>query len=65
MIYFIETSAWIKFFIMEDGTREIQDFILKESHQSESNIFAASAVTYAEMHATFKRSLNGNRLTEE
>ena len=64
MIYFIDTSAWIKFFIMEDGTQEIQDFILKES-QSESNIFAAYAVTYAEMHATFKRSLNGNRLTEE
>ena len=30
-----------------------------------TKIFAASAVTYAEMHATFKRSLNGNRLTEE
>jgi predicted nucleic acid-binding protein len=64
MIYFIDTSAWIKFFIKEDGTREIQDFILKES-QSESNIFAASAVIHAEMHATFKRSLNGNRLTEK
>ena len=56
MIYFIDTSAWIKFFIIEDGTQEIQDLILIES-QSESNIFAASAVTYAEMHATYKHSL--------
>jgi len=64
MIYFIDTSAWIKFFIIEDGTQEIQDLILIES-QSESNIFAASAVTYAEMHATFKRSLKGNRITED
>lgn len=63
MIYFIDTSAWIKFFIMEVGTQEIQNFILARS-ESESNIFAASIVTYAEMHATLKRCLKANRIIE-
>ena len=57
MIIFIDTSAWIKFFIEEEGTQEIQDFILRESG-IETNQFSASAVTYAEMHATLKRAKN-------
>jgi predicted nucleic acid-binding protein len=62
MIIFIDTSAWIKFFIKEEGTQEIQEFILRES-SIEANQFSASAVTYAEMHATLKRALKGQRIT--
>jgi len=64
MIIFLDTSAWIKFFIDEKGTSEIQKFIFDKSN-SEENIFSTSAVTYAEIYATLKRALNGERITEE
>ena len=64
MMIFIDTSAWVKYFIEEDGTEEIQKFILNES-DAERNTFSASAVTYAEMLATLKRSLEGKRVTED
>ena len=59
---FMDTSAWIKYFIKEHGTQEIKNFILDKSG-SEANTFIASAVTYAEMLATFQRALKGNRIT--
>ena len=64
MIIFLDTSAWIKYFFEEGGTSEIQNFIVEKS-SSEENAFAASAVTYAEMKATFKRALNSKRITEQ
>lgn len=64
MMIFMDTSAWVKYFIEEDGTEEIQKFILNES-DAETNTFSASAVTYAEMLATLKRSLEGKRVTED
>ncbi|MBC8186374.1 type II toxin-antitoxin system VapC family toxin [candidate division KSB1 bacterium] len=64
MIIFIDTSAWIKYFIEEDGTREIQEFMIVES-SIETNQFSASAVTYAEVHATLKRALKGKRITQD
>lgn len=64
MMIFMDTSAWVKYFIDEDGTEEIQKFILNES-DAETNVFSASAVTYAEMLATLRRSLEGKRVTED
>lgn len=64
MIIFMDTSAWIKYFIEEDGTQEIQNFILNNSGYK-ANIFTASAVTYAEMIATFQRAFKGKRITED
>lgn len=63
MIIFLDTSAWIKSYIEEDGSMEVQSFMLDKS-QDKENRFAVSAVTYAEMIATFKRGLKGGRLTE-
>jgi predicted nucleic acid-binding protein len=54
----------VKYFIKEDGTEEMQKFILKESSIG-TNMFSASAVTYAEMLATLRRSLEGDRVTED
>jgi len=64
MIIFIDTSAWIKFFIYENGTDYMQRFMIEQS-RSEENIFAASAVTCAEMIATFRRAWKGQRLIAE
>lgn len=64
MIIFLDTSAWIKYFIDEEGTPEFQKFIFEKSN-SEENTFSTSAVTYAEIYATLKRALNGNRITKE
>ena len=63
MIIFLETSAWIKYFIAEEGTFEIQKFISEKSN-SERNTFTTSAITYAEMCATLKRAFNGNRISK-
>ncbi|MGE0084353.1 MAG: type II toxin-antitoxin system VapC family toxin [Desulfococcaceae bacterium] len=64
MIIFIDTSAWVKFFINEQGTDHIQRFMIEQS-RSEENVFAASAVTCAEMTATFRRAWKGQRIIEE
>ena len=64
MNIFLDTSAWIKYFIDEKGTSEIQKFIFEKS-KSEENTFATSAVTYAEIYATLKRALNTNRINKE
>lgn len=64
MMIFMDTSAWVKYFIEEDGTEEIQKFILNES-DAKTNVFGASAVTYAEMLATLRRSFEGKRVTED
>jgi len=62
MRLFLDTSAWIKYFIAEAGSREIQAFLLKQAQHTE-NVFHASAVTYAEMYATFTRAKKAQRLT--
>ena len=62
-LIFFDTSSWIKCYILECGSTEVQNFILEQS-QNRKNKFVASAVTYAEMVATFARALNGRRLTE-
>ncbi|MEM1009047.1 MAG: hypothetical protein AAGJ35_08575, partial [Myxococcota bacterium] len=41
MRVFLDTSAWIKFFIAETGTQKIQDFLLRHAQTSE---FLASTV---------------------
>ncbi|HAI68267.1 MAG TPA: VapC toxin family PIN domain ribonuclease [Gammaproteobacteria bacterium] len=62
-IYF-DTSAWVKYFLNEEGTLRIQHFILQYP-PSEDNRFATSAVTYAEMMATLTRAWHGQRISEE
>lgn len=64
MRIFLDTSAWIKFFIEEKGTPEIQKFIYDKS-SSEDNIFSTSAVTYAEIYATITRALKAKRITKD
>lgn len=43
MIIFMDTSAWVKYFVEEDGTRELQNFIQDKS-ASDMNVIAVSAV---------------------
>lgn len=64
MRLFLDTSAWVKYFIAEVGTRELQCFLLQQSQNPECQIYA-SVVTYAEMHATFTRAWKGNRLISD
>jgi len=64
MIIFLDTSAWVKYFLNEEGSLRIQCFILENS-PSEENIFTTSAVTYAEMIATLTRAYRGQRISEE
>ncbi len=64
MIIFIDTSAWVKFFIFEQGTVHIQKFMLEHA-LSGDNIFSGAAVTYAEMIATFRRAWKGHRIIRE
>jgi predicted nucleic acid-binding protein len=62
MMIFMDTSAWVKYFIEEDGTEEIQKFILNES-DTKTNVFSASAVTYAEMLATLGYRLKAGQFS--
>ncbi|HEC85080.1 MAG TPA: PIN domain-containing protein [Thioploca sp.] len=64
MVIFLDTSAWVKYFLNEEGTLRIQHFILQYP-PDEENIFATSAVTYAEMIATLTRAYRGQRISEE
>jgi hypothetical protein len=64
MIIFFDTSAWVKYFLNEEGTLRVQNFII-EYPFSEDNIFATSAVTYAEMIATMTRAYQGRRINDE
>ncbi len=64
MLVFFDTSAWIKYFLNENGTERIQRFIVEFS-QYEENSVAASVITYAEMIATLRRACNGRRISEE
>ena len=58
MIIFLDTSAWIKYFLAKAGTTAVQDFLLQQSQNPES-VFTASVITYAEIHATFTRLERG------
>ncbi len=64
MIIFFDTSAWVKYFINEEGTLRVQSFMM-EYPFSEEKIFATSAVTYAEMSATMTRAYQGRRINDE
>ncbi len=63
MRIFLDTSAWIKYFIAEAGSHDLQFFLAQQSQKPE-NLFYASVVTYAEMHATFTRAWKGRRINE-
>lgn len=62
MIIFLDTSAWIKYFLVEEGTLYIQTF-LQNIHIEENNQIVASPITYPEIMATLKRALLGKRIT--
>lgn len=64
MIVFLDTSAWIKYFIEEKGTSEIQKFLYEKSGYSDIT-FSASAVTYAEIIATTRRAFKSKRISLE
>lgn len=67
MIIFLDTSAWVKYFLAEEGTLRalrIQQF-LQNALAKESNRVVASPITYPEMIATFKRAQLGKRITQE
>ncbi len=62
MRIFLDTSAWIKYFIAEEGTQAIQEFLIAQAQKGD-NDFLASAVTYAEMYATLTRAHKARRIT--
>jgi uncharacterized protein len=64
MTIFLDTSAWVKFFLQEEGTTKIQDFLLTE-WLSGTHVFTASPITYAETLSTLKRAHRGQRLGDE
>jgi len=64
MIIFLDTSAWVKFFLQEEGTTKIQDFLLTQ-WLSGTNVFTVSPITYAEMLSTLRRAHRGQRLSSE
>ncbi|MDM8564219.1 type II toxin-antitoxin system VapC family toxin [Candidatus Halobeggiatoa sp. HSG11] len=64
MIIFFDTSAWVKYFLNEEGTLHVQSF-MTEHPFSEDNLFVTSAVTYVEMIATLTRACRGRRINEE
>ena len=45
MIIFLDTSAWIKYFLVEEGTLYVQKF-LQNIHIEENNQIVASPITY-------------------
>lgn len=63
MKIFFDSSALIKYFLEEEGTKAIQDFINVHSELNESQ-FITSAITYAEVMATFRRARHDKRLNE-
>jgi len=63
MIIFLDTSAWIKYFLAEEGTSRLQQF-LQSKLVEEDNQVVASPITYPEMIATFKRAMLGQRITQ-
>ncbi len=64
MTIFLDTSAWVKFFLREEGTTRIQDFLLTQ-WLSGTHVFTASPITYAETLSTLKRAHRGQRLGDE
>jgi hypothetical protein len=63
MIIFLDTSAWIKYFLAEEGTSSVQQF-LQNVLVEENNRMVASPITYPEVMATLKRALLGQRITQ-
>lgn len=64
MIIFLDTSAWVKFFLQEEGTAAIQQFLLTQ-WLSGTNVFTVSPITYAEMLSTLRRAHRRQRLSSE
>jgi hypothetical protein len=64
MTIFLDTSAWVKFFIDETGTARIRHS-LATWQSSETHQLVASPITYAEMLSTLKRAHRGQRLGQE
>ena len=63
MKIFFDSSALCKYFIVEEGTPEIQKFMADAS--GKQGIFlSVSAVTYAEIMATLRRARHENRIAD-
>ena len=50
MRVFVDTSAWVKYFIDEEGTPAMQEFLLKMS-AAEEHVISAAAITDDELQA--------------
>ncbi len=59
MILFVDTSALIKRYILEDGTNEFQDLFLKAER------VIVSVITIAEIYSTFSRLLREGEITQK
>lgn len=64
MIIFLDTSAWVKFFLDENGTARIRHS-LATWKSSDVHQLLASPITYAETLSTLKRAHRGQRLSDE
>ncbi len=49
MILYLDTSAWVKLYVREAGSKELRTFVTK------SEVMAASVVAYPEARAAFAR----------
>ena len=58
MIVFLDTSALVKLYLVEDGSETLQNRV-------ENTVVAVSPLTYGEIHATFARRLRENLLTPD
>lgn len=63
MRIYLDSSAWIQFFIQESGTEALQQALARIAQKKDTQ-FLASAVTYAEMHAIFARAAKTRRINE-
>ncbi len=65
MRIFLDTSAWIKFFLDEAGSTRVRQFLAQQGWSMETNQIAVSPITYAEVLATLARAVRGQRISPE
>ena len=58
MILFLDTSALVKLYVLESGSRALHERI-------KHSLLAVSPLTYGEMHATFARRMRDGLLTPD
>ncbi len=61
----MDTSAWIKLFLEEEGSTRVRQFLAQQGWSMETNQIAVSPITYAEVLATLARAVRGQRLSPE